>query len=117
MAVLGEYSCCFNWEWVLSFFILLVFFYFHEFGKAKLVWHSPVLASEVFPTGGWGWQAWCTTGALPAGGQDRPEHSVPTPQLAVCTSPQLAGVAGMQHATRMLPMGDGAGLPWKAGGF
>ena len=36
LTALGEFSCCFNWEWFLSFFILLVFFFFCEFGEAKL---------------------------------------------------------------------------------
>jgi len=36
LIALGEFSCCFNWEWFLSFFILLVFFFFCEFGEVKL---------------------------------------------------------------------------------
>ena len=34
LIALGEFSSCFNWEWFLSFFIVLVFFC--EFGEAKL---------------------------------------------------------------------------------
>ena len=31
-----EFSCSFNWEWFLNFFILLMVFFSHEFREAKL---------------------------------------------------------------------------------
>ena len=36
LTALGDFSCCFNLEWFLCFFIVLVFSFFCEFGEAKL---------------------------------------------------------------------------------
>uniref|UniRef100_A0A4X1UK17 Uncharacterized protein n=1 Tax=Sus scrofa TaxID=9823 RepID=A0A4X1UK17_PIG len=36
LSALGEFSCSFNWEWFLCFFILFVFFLSCEFREAKL---------------------------------------------------------------------------------
>ena len=36
LTALGEFSCSYSWAWFLSFFIFLVFFFFCEFGEAKL---------------------------------------------------------------------------------
>ena len=33
----GEFSCSFNWEWLLSFFLLLIFFLFCEFSETTTV--------------------------------------------------------------------------------
>ena len=72
LTVLGEFSCWFNWEWFLSFLILLVIFFFlvdvYSCGQAgfaqALLWCVSqglvVLASllfffsRAFPEGGWG---------------------------------------------------------------
>ena len=54
-ATSGEFSCSFNWEWFLSFFTLLMFFFFCEFGVAKLLSYKAYSMQEyacVFSGGG-----------------------------------------------------------------
>ena len=53
LTALGEFSCWFNWEWFLSFFILLVIFFFVV--EVHTLWPSrvfPGTAVECFPRAG-----------------------------------------------------------------
>ena len=67
---LGEFSYCFNWEWFLSFFILLVIFFFVV--EVHSLWPGgscPGAAAECFPRAGGVSRPLCGSKAFPKGGR------------------------------------------------
>ena len=68
LTALSEFSCSFNWESFLSFFVLLVFFFFCEFGEAKLL-SCKANSMQEYPFVFFGWgkvtiYLWCESLSL-----------------------------------------------------